>query len=138
MQRYELVEGSSSKFWEVWTDAATLYVRFGKIGSQGQTKLKKLGSDVTASAEQEIPRAKVTRQLKTLDLSKGTMCDVGGQALLDGKSALAHLEKLDLSQNYLSKDMAKQLKAVFGDRVDVSSQGAEVDDDDDRYVQIAE
>jgi uncharacterized protein (TIGR02996 family) len=43
MPRYELVEGTSSKFWEIKKAKGDNYtVRWGRIGSAGQTQLKKL------------------------------------------------------------------------------------------------
>lgn len=51
---FEFVEGSSSKFWEVWADGATVYTRFGKIGSAGQTKMKSEGSP--AAAEKAVEK----------------------------------------------------------------------------------
>lgn len=50
MQRYELSEGTSNKFWEVAVTGAELRVRFGKIGSAGQTQIKQLGSPAAAEA----------------------------------------------------------------------------------------
>src|SRR5688572_27849206 len=44
MPRYELVEGSSSKFWEVALAGAALTVRFGRIGTKGQEQTKRFGS----------------------------------------------------------------------------------------------
>src|SRR4051794_735860 len=41
---FEFVEGTSSKFWEVWSDGSTVYTRYGKIGSDGQTTMKDQGS----------------------------------------------------------------------------------------------
>lgn len=41
---FELVEGSSRKFWEVWQDGSTVGTRYGKIGTAGQTTLKDEGS----------------------------------------------------------------------------------------------
>ena len=40
MRRYELAESSSSKFWEAGTEGSVLTVRFGRIGSAGQSKSK--------------------------------------------------------------------------------------------------
>lgn len=43
MPRYELVDGTSSKFWEIEkTKGDTYTVRWGRIGSAGQTQQKKL------------------------------------------------------------------------------------------------
>ncbi len=41
MKRYfEFVDAKSSKFWEVWVENTSLCVRFGKIGTNGQTTVK--------------------------------------------------------------------------------------------------
>jgi len=50
VRRFELVEGSSSKFWEVDLHAQTLTVRYGRIGTQGQTQTKALASADKAQA----------------------------------------------------------------------------------------
>ncbi len=52
-RHFELVEGSSSKFWEVWVTGSEQRVRFGKIGSQGQTKVKTFDSEESARADSE-------------------------------------------------------------------------------------
>ena len=44
-RRFELVEGSSSKFWEVARDGCSVTVRYGRIGSDGQTKTKDFPSE---------------------------------------------------------------------------------------------
>jgi len=41
---FEFVEGSSSKFWEVWIDGTQVLTRYGKIGANGQTTVKDEGS----------------------------------------------------------------------------------------------
>ncbi len=53
MDRYELIEGSSSKFWEVEVSGADLTVRFGRIGTAGQSKTKDLGSAAAAEKERD-------------------------------------------------------------------------------------
>jgi len=53
MRRFELVEGGSSKFWEVWTQGSELLVRFGRIGTAGQTKSKALGDAAAATLERD-------------------------------------------------------------------------------------
>lgn len=50
MRRFELVEGSSSKFWEIAQEGSTYTVCFGRIGTNGQTQTKDLGSDAAAAA----------------------------------------------------------------------------------------
>ena len=45
MKRYfEFVDAKSSKFWEVWIEASTMYTRFGKLGANGQTTVKEFPS----------------------------------------------------------------------------------------------
>jgi predicted DNA-binding WGR domain protein len=41
------------KFWEAWVKDAIFYYRFGKIGSPGQTKLKRFTTDADAEVELE-------------------------------------------------------------------------------------
>ena len=61
MKRYFEFEGedsqrgiaSSAKFWEVSVTGSDVTVRFGKIGSAGQTKVKHFGDEAQAEAEAE-------------------------------------------------------------------------------------
>lgn len=53
MQRYELVEGTSSKFWEVSVEGKTLTVTYGRIGTAGQTKDKDFDSAEAATKEKD-------------------------------------------------------------------------------------
>jgi len=54
--------------------------------------------------------AKVLKTVKTLDLSLGTLTDEGAKALVAAKDTLSHLEVLDLTRNFLSKDGVKLVK----------------------------
>jgi len=49
----EFEDGSSAKFWRARVEAKTLYVNYGKIGSDGQTQVKDLGSPDAAKKEIE-------------------------------------------------------------------------------------
>ncbi|WP_374564055.1 DUF4132 domain-containing protein [Ideonella sp.] len=53
MRRFELIEGASSKFWEVERAGCDVTVRFGRIGTNGQTKTKTLANDAAAQKEFE-------------------------------------------------------------------------------------
>ncbi len=58
-RRFELVDGTSSKFWEVWTEGARLYTQYGKIGARGQTTIKEPGDEAAArSAMEKLIREK--------------------------------------------------------------------------------
>lgn len=45
---FELSDGSSNKFWEVWREGVSVFTRYGKIGANGQVTVKKLASDAEA------------------------------------------------------------------------------------------
>jgi predicted DNA-binding WGR domain protein len=55
-RRFECVDDKSSKFWEISVSGVTTTVKFGKIGSHGQTKSKDHGDAAKANkfAEKEI------------------------------------------------------------------------------------
>jgi len=53
MRRFELVEGTSSKFWEVAVAGNDVTVRFGRIGTNGQTKTKSFASAAAAQTEHD-------------------------------------------------------------------------------------
>lgn len=52
-QRFELSDGSSSKFWTVTVDGKSHTVRYGRIGTTGQTKTKTFDSSAGATAAAE-------------------------------------------------------------------------------------
>ena len=47
-RRFEYIEGASSKFWEITTNKREVTVRYGRIGSNGQTQTKSFTSDAAA------------------------------------------------------------------------------------------
>ena len=51
MRRFECVEDGSAKFWEIEIVGATLRVRFGRLGTEGQTKEKALATPLAAQKE---------------------------------------------------------------------------------------
>jgi hypothetical protein len=81
------------------------------------------------------------KQLKVLDLSLGTLSDVGAAALLE-IPAIAKLESLNLSHHYCSDEMMAKLTALTGVTVDVSDRQTDEDEDEDgevyRYVAVSE
>ena len=50
VRRFELVDGSSSKFWEVSRSGAEVRTRYGRIGSAGQTTVKAEADEGRAAA----------------------------------------------------------------------------------------
>src|SRR5215831_18553129 len=49
----EFEEGTSSKFWRARVEGKTLYVNYGKIGTNGQTQVKDLSDPAAAKTEYE-------------------------------------------------------------------------------------
>ena len=45
---FEFVEGTSSKFWEIWREGTQVMTHYGRIGSDGQTTLKDEGDEAKA------------------------------------------------------------------------------------------
>ncbi|MBZ5794642.1 DUF4132 domain-containing protein [Burkholderia contaminans] len=50
MRRFELIEGNSSKFWEVEQDGSGLNIRWGRIGTAGQSQTKSFADEAKARA----------------------------------------------------------------------------------------
>ena len=48
-RRFEFSEGNSNKFWEVSHDGSDVKIRFGRIGTQGQSQIKAFGDEETAN-----------------------------------------------------------------------------------------
>lgn len=55
-ERYECVEDGSSKFWEVKVEGAAYTVRYGRIGTTGQSLTKQFADEATARREMEKVR----------------------------------------------------------------------------------
>jgi predicted DNA-binding WGR domain protein len=53
MRRFELLESSSRKFWEIELAGPDVTVRFGRIGTAGQAKTKTLASEAEARKEHD-------------------------------------------------------------------------------------
>lgn len=72
MRRFELVEGTSSKFWEVDVEGSDLTVRFGRIGTQGQTKTKTYTTPVAAGIERDkLVKEKTGKGYKEVGVAAG-------------------------------------------------------------------
>ncbi|MBT0772810.1 STM4015 family protein [Kineosporia sp. J2-2] len=99
-------------------------------------KLTRLGLRNAENADEiaaAVAAAPVVGRLSELDLSLGTLGDVGVRALSAGQS-LAHLDVLDLHHHFAGPDVARHLvDALPGTRVDVSDVQTEDDEEDERY-----
>ncbi|MDI1428301.1 WGR and DUF4132 domain-containing protein [Polyangium sorediatum] len=62
MRRFEFVEGSSKKFWQIERDGSQLSIQWGKIGTAGQSQVKDFPSDPKAQAEHDKLVAEKTKK----------------------------------------------------------------------------
>jgi predicted DNA-binding WGR domain protein len=53
-RRFEYVGDGSSKFWEISVHGAEVTVRFGRIGTNGQTAMKTLGDAAAAQKHTDM------------------------------------------------------------------------------------
>ena len=68
MPRYEFTEGSSNKFWEIEIDGTEVTTKWGRIGSDGQSKTKDHGSDEKAQKEYDkLVREKTKKGYELVD-----------------------------------------------------------------------
>ena len=78
-------------------------------------KLEYLGitdSEIQDEITEVVLQSKYMKQIKTLDLSMGTLTDKGGQLLLDQIGNYPNVENLDLHYHFLSDDMMAKLKEL--------------------------
>jgi len=52
-RRFEFVGGSSAKFWQVTVAGTSVTVRYGRLGTDGQTQTKEFPSAAAASGNAE-------------------------------------------------------------------------------------
>lgn len=66
-ERYELVDGTHNKFWEVAVDNLTMYVKYGRIGTSGQMNLKIFQTNEEAvSYSVKMKREKIQKGYKLI------------------------------------------------------------------------
>lgn len=69
-------------------------------------------SEIQDKLTEVVLECKYMNQIKTLDLSNGTLTDKGGQILLEKLSQFPNIEKLDLHHHYLSDEMMEKLQSL--------------------------
>ncbi|MFT3695641.1 MAG: TIGR02996 domain-containing protein [Kofleriaceae bacterium] len=85
-----------------------------------------------------LSTAKITPQLKKLDLSKGTLTDTGVDAMIKAKDAFSHLQHLDLSDNYLAKSARTATQIIPAVRTKPQRTPSEWDGEQHRYAALGE
>ena len=77
MRRFEFAEGNSNKFWEIEQDGSDLNIRWGRIGTQGQSQTKNFADAAKAAAALD--------KLVTEKTGKGYAETAGGAAAAPAK-----------------------------------------------------
>jgi len=62
VMRFEFSEGNSNKFWECSVNGCEVTVRFGRIGTEGQTRVKSFSDAAAATKDAEKLFAEKTRK----------------------------------------------------------------------------
>lgn len=99
-------------------------------------KLRRLGlknAEFTDELCAALARSPLLRQLTSLDLSLGTMSSAGARALAANKKAFAHLDELNVSNNFLGAADVASLKGLAKKLVSNQQRS-----DEERYVALGE
>ncbi|MDQ3365855.1 MAG: WGR domain-containing protein [Myxococcota bacterium] len=137
IQHLEIYYGSSNYGGECTMQEVRPLLDRTDLGNLAYLGLK--NSEFADELATNLLGAKVLKGLKTLDLSHGVLTDEGARALVAAKESLAHLECLDLSQNYLSKAGSKLVKGLCKTVITDKQKAADEDGEDVyRYVSVAE
>ncbi|NHN30848.1 STM4015 family protein [Paenibacillus agricola] len=134
LKKLELYLGVDNYGWDGTVDDLAPFMQ-----SQLFPKLTYLGlknSEIQDEIATAIADAPILDQLHTLDLSLGTLSDVGAEALI-ASSRIKKLSFLNLNYHYMSEAMMKRWGET-GMQVDVSDQEGDSDDDDWRYPAVTE
>lgn len=110
------------------------------LEGEGVPQLRHLGllnCDYVDDIAVALTRAPIVSQLETLDLSMGTMSDVGARALVEHADRFSHLAAINLDENCIDEAEVDALREAFGERVSLRHQEP-AEDEEDRYVSVAE
>ncbi len=103
-------------------------------------RLRRLGlvnSEIVDELCQVLHLSPLVAQLEELDLSQGTLSDLGVTALATFAKAFQHLERLDISESYVSPAVAKLLQKALP-KTKVVADKPRGDAFERRYVSISE
>lgn len=100
------------------------------------THLGLMNAEFQDQIVEAVAGSPILGQLRSLDLSMGTMTDAGGEAILAAADRFSHLEKLNLERNYLTAEMATKLKDALP-RAEVGKQREPGKWDDELHYYVA-
>ncbi len=107
----------------------------------GLGKLRHLGlrnCQLTNALIPALATSAVLKQLEVLDLSLGTMDDIGVRSLTENARHFQHLKKLDLTENLISANQIAGLKALFPNAVLEPQREVDPGEPEFRFVAVSE
>jgi predicted DNA-binding WGR domain protein len=110
------------------------------LAGENLPRLQSLGLknlEFTDDLIEPLALSKILPQLEVLDLSMGTLSDDGIRRLYRYQKAFQHLAKLDIGDNYVTKDGLKLLRTLKIP-AEVGKQREDGGDPTDRYASIGE
>ena len=112
LERLELWTGSADYGCDV--TAEDLAVLFDAKHFPALESLGIMNCEVIDDVCRMLPSAGILPQLKTLDLSLGTLTDDGVDTIVNNIDAFKHLSSFNVDDNYLSTDMVARLREALG------------------------
>jgi uncharacterized protein (TIGR02996 family) len=107
------------------------------VGLPHLTHLGIRNCELTDDLIEPLAASKILPQLKTLDLSKGVMSDDGAATLFRLQRAFAHLEEIDVEDNFITREGERLLEQTKL-RMEIGEQRDDEGDPSNRYVSVAE
>lgn len=89
MRRFELIEGTSKKFWEILVEGVSVTTRYGRIGTAGQTTAK---HEVSAAAAHKLHDKLVSEKTKKGYVEAGAAAVKSKQKAKSGDDVEARLD----------------------------------------------
>ncbi len=98
-----------------------------------------MDSEIQDEIAQVVCECKYMKQLKTLELSLGTLTDKGGEVLLKTLPDYKNIKEVDLQYHYMSEDMMEKLQGLDAEvNVDDRQEDEEYDGEIWRYPMLTE
>jgi uncharacterized protein (TIGR02996 family) len=110
---------------------------FDGVGLPRLEHLGLMNAEITESLIEPLATSKILPQLRSISLGMGTLGDEGVQILYRYQKAFAHLEKIDLDDNFISHE-GERLLAQTKLNVHIGEQRDDEGDPSNRYASVAE
>ncbi len=114
MERFEFSDGESNKFWEINVEGSEYTVRYGRIGTDGQTKSKSFDSPEVARVQADKMIASKTKK-GYVAVDEGGGESAGASAAAASAAAAALVSNPELEQEIESDPESSDAWQVYAD-----------------------